>query len=279
MPGAGWKRRAMAWRKHTEAAFAAPFKTMKDAMANGTAKPCFCVRTLQNAEANGELESEERHIQAASGNMFSVLETFMLAMLLHPEVQQLAQAELDRVLGSGRLPTFADQESLPYLSAVMTECLRWGAIVPLALPHVLTENDEYHGYFLPKGTIVIASSFHVLHDEEVYPEPSAFKPERFLKDGEIDPSARNPVMVASFGYGRRVCPGRSLAEQFTWLMAACILATFDISKAVDRDGNVIEPSGRYIMGLARRHEAFECQIKPRSSEVRDFIKNSVASEQ
>jgi len=43
----------------------------------------------------------------------------------------------------------------------------------------------------------------MLHDEEVYPDPSTFKPERFLtKDGKIDPNVRDPTDIA-FGFGRR----------------------------------------------------------------------------
>ena len=42
----------------------------------------------------------------------------------------------------------------------------------------------------------------MLYDEDEYPDPSAFKPERFMKDGQLDPSIRDPAMMA-FGFGRR----------------------------------------------------------------------------
>ena len=45
-------------------------------------------------------------------------------MLLFPEVQRAAHAELDRVLGIGRLPEIEDERSLPYVKAVMLEVLR-----------------------------------------------------------------------------------------------------------------------------------------------------------
>ena len=48
----------------------------------------------------------------------------------HPEIQEKAHAELDRVLG-GRLPTFADRDNLPYITAVFEESLRWACPVPL----------------------------------------------------------------------------------------------------------------------------------------------------
>ena len=59
-------------------------------------------------------------------------------MVLHPEVQAKAQAELDSVLGSApgaaaptRMPGFSDRERLPYVNAVVKEVLRWNPAVPL----------------------------------------------------------------------------------------------------------------------------------------------------
>ena len=59
-------------------------------------------------------------------------------MLLHPEVQQRAQEELDLVIGNDRLPSIRDRESLPYMEAVFLECLRWHPIAPLGsvLPRI-----------------------------------------------------------------------------------------------------------------------------------------------
>lgn len=50
---------------------------------------------------------------------------FFLAMLLHPEVQEKAQEEIKRVIGTTRMPTHADRKSLPYVNAVVDETLRW----------------------------------------------------------------------------------------------------------------------------------------------------------
>ena len=46
-------------------------------------------------------------------------------MLVHPEAQKKAHAELDRVVGSGRLPDFSDRESLPYIDCIVQETLRY----------------------------------------------------------------------------------------------------------------------------------------------------------
>ena len=61
----------------------------------------------------------------------SALCSFFLAMLLYPDVQKKAQAELDRVVGNDRLPNFNDRERLPYIDALVKETLRWNPVVPL----------------------------------------------------------------------------------------------------------------------------------------------------
>ena len=80
---------------------------------------------------------------------------FILAMTLWPDIQARAQAELDAVVGHERLPTFADQDSLPYVSALVKECLRWRVVAPLGMPHASTEDFEFRGYVIPRGTLLI----------------------------------------------------------------------------------------------------------------------------
>ncbi|KAF8891875.1 cytochrome P450, partial [Infundibulicybe gibba] len=156
----------------------------------------------------------------------------MLAMLHYPEVQSRAQAELDNVIGTSRLPDFGDKTSLPYLNAVLSEALRWYPITPMAIPHYTTQCDVYNGYFIPEGTTVLGNVWAILHDETIYPEPFKFNPERFLGD-EKPP---DPAEIGAFGFGRRICPGRHLAINSVWLAIAYILATFDLKRALDANG-------------------------------------------
>jgi cytochrome P450 len=53
-------------------------------------------------------------------------------MTLYPRVMAKAQHELDSVIGTGRLPTFSDRPSLPYVEALFTELLRWHNPTPLS---------------------------------------------------------------------------------------------------------------------------------------------------
>ncbi len=82
-------------------------------------------------------------------------------MASYPEVQRKAQAELETVIGPHRLPGFSDRDSLPYVNALMKELLRWRSVVPIGVPHCSLEDDEYRGYFIPKGSVVIANIWYV----------------------------------------------------------------------------------------------------------------------
>ena len=81
--------------------------------------------------------------------------SFLLAMTMYPEVQRKIQAELDSVVGTDRLPTFADRDELPYLATTMKEIIRWGPTTPLGAPHCVEQDDVHDGYFIPKGSIIM----------------------------------------------------------------------------------------------------------------------------
>lgn len=85
--------------------------------------------------------------------------TFILAMSKHPDIQAKAQLELDTVLGPHNIPTFADKDSLPYLNAVVKECLRWEPLAPIAAPHLSVADDTYKGYYIPDGTLAIPNTW------------------------------------------------------------------------------------------------------------------------
>lgn len=83
-------------------------------------------------------------------------------MVLNPLVQMKAQAELDVVVGRSRLPNFGDRPSLPYIEAIVKELVRWHVVAPIGVPHASIYDDEYEGYFIPKGSVVIYNSWYVI---------------------------------------------------------------------------------------------------------------------
>ena len=77
-----------------------------------------------------------------------------------------------------------------------------------------------------------------MHDPDTFERPDDFLPERYLKNGRIDPSVPDGDL-ASFGFGRRICPGRHFSLDLLFVYAASILATFDIVPPKDEDGNPV----------------------------------------
>jgi len=88
----------------------------------------------------------------------------------------------------------------------------------------------------------------ITRNEELYPKPENFDPERFI--GKMDSEAAHQV-DATFGFGRRVCPGKAFAEANVWLLMANIVATMNIEKSVDEKGQPITPNPEYIGSFVR----------------------------
>lgn len=94
-------------------------------------------------------------LEAGSDTTASVLYGFIQALLVWPEVQKKAQAEVDRVVGPNRLPTMEDYPDLLYIRCCVKEALRWMPTVILGVPHAALQDDTYEGYRIPKGASVI----------------------------------------------------------------------------------------------------------------------------
>jgi len=191
-------------------------------------------------------------------------------MTLNPEVMQKAQKELDAVIGNDRLPTFADRTNLPYIERIVQETFRWNPALPLNIPHKTIEDDVYRGYFIPKGSLVISNTYAMNHDESIYSLPGSFNPDRYIPKEEG--GREEPFPVGGFGFGRRVCPGQYLAVASVWIVITTILATIEISKEEDEDGNEITPVGKMSTGLTSHPAPFPCVLKPRSDKVIALLK-------
>ncbi|KAF9463408.1 cytochrome P450 [Collybia nuda] len=280
MPFAGFKRKAKGWRKLAMMVADMPFEATKQSVENGTAVLSITAYGLEQSKTSQDPIFESSIIRDTAGALYiagadttvSIIGSCILGLLTNPGVLKKAQQEIDLVLGVGRLPGFDDQESLPYVTAVVKESLRWRDVAPIGFPHSIDVEDVYNGYRIPAGSIVIANLWAMLHDETIYPEPFKFNPDRFIKDGKLDPAVRDPEQVA-FGFGRRRCPGRHMALSSIWIAIASIIASFDITKAIDEDGNVVEPTHEYSHELLCIPLPFKCSMKPRSREIERLLRS------
>ncbi|KAF8073623.1 cytochrome P450 [Lyophyllum atratum] len=252
-----------------------PVECVTEEMAKGDAKPSFLATQLEALQREGRQNPATiEQIKAAAGVLYiagaettsSTLAFFFLAMVLYPECQTKAQEEIDAVVGRDRLPEFHDREQLPYVECLLQETLRWNHAVPLGVPHRSLEDDVYDGMFIPKGSIIIANTRGMSLDENVYADASAFEPTRFLPS----PLGRGePYPVGPFGFGRRACPGRHVANDSLWIAIVTILSAMHISKEFGDDGKEIVPDETPVAaGITRscassfHHESVKANADP-----------------
>ncbi|KAJ3553127.1 hypothetical protein NM688_g3783 [Phlebia brevispora] len=283
LPGMGFKRYADIYSQYVIAMNEVPYKAVKKALAKGEASPSMLTMLLDRLDEKENKEELENIYRDSAGTAYtggadttvSALGTFYLSMLLHPDKQAKAQEELDRVVGRDRLPEFSDEPQLPYVTACVKESMRWQQVTPLAVPHRLSQDDEYQGYTFPAGTLIIGNAWAILHDEKRYPQADKYLPERFLKeDGQLNPDTPDPL-EAAFGFGRRICPGRAMAMADVWYTAVAILHAFKINKTLDASGNPITPEATYTPGLLSYPEPFKAVFKPRFEGVDKMIRTAI----
>ncbi|KAF8587788.1 cytochrome P450 [Ramaria rubella] len=271
LPGAGFQKKLKIWKVTFTNLVDLPFYSVKRTLVSREGpptEPSIIARMFAEYSRDGSVPSrEEEDIMRATGAVAYgagsdttniALTWFVMAMVLYPEVQRKAQAELDNVLGTDRLPSFEDEERLPYINALCKEIQRWNPVAPLSIPHATSQDDVYKGYWIPGGSVVIPNTWAMLHDERIFgPRPAEFEPERFLRPGARDPNV-------AFGHGRRMCPGRYMATSSIFITVASILKVFNITHAKDDVGNVIPVEPICTDGIVTHPERFCCAITPRS---------------
>ncbi|GKZ73713.1 hypothetical protein AnigIFM50267_010649 [Aspergillus niger] len=169
--------------------------------------------------------------QAGFEATLTILRLVIKTVVLHPHCLREAQQELDRVVGPDRLPSFGDIPQLSYINAILNEAMRWQTPIPFAIPRTTTQDDEYKGYHIPSGTVIIPNVWAMMLNPEVFPDQDKFKPERWIENPNLDHSP--------FGFGRRICPGRHLGWDSVFILTARLLWAYNITHSY-KDGKRIE---------------------------------------
>ncbi|KAF8792479.1 Cytochrome P450 18a1 like protein [Argiope bruennichi] len=178
---------------------------------------------------------------AGSETVRVTVDWLLLVCAAFPLVQKRIQAEIDEVVGQERFPTWQDRLNMPFTEASIAELMRWRSIIPLNLMRYTLEDTEIKGYFIPKHTNVLAVLWAVDHDTRLWGnDADEYTPERFLReDGR---KFVKPDFAIPFSYGKRACPGKSLAEIEVFLYLVAILQKFDVQalpgQKIDLDGEL-----------------------------------------
>ncbi|KAF9522725.1 cytochrome P450 [Crepidotus variabilis] len=275
-PGTSFKRFARETKVYTDQMLNGPIEKVQQLMGMEGVRPCIAADMLENLRSEKELEDIKcvcaTSYAGGADTSVSSVSTFFYAMVNFYDVQKKAQDEIDRVIGSERLPDFQDRSSLPYCEALLRETLRWRPILPLGVAHTASKEDIFQGYYIPKGTTLMPNIWGMTRDTSRYDDPEAFNPSRFFdKNGSLN----NDNVDYVFGFGRRICPGRHLASATVWLSIVTVLATFDIRKKKDGLGKDIPVDGGYTKAILIHPLPFECSLSPRSKTAEALIRDAV----
>uniref|UniRef100_A0AC35ET93 Cytochrome P450 n=1 Tax=Panagrolaimus sp. PS1159 TaxID=55785 RepID=A0AC35ET93_9BILA len=166
----------------------------------------------------------------------NTLSWMVIYLMLNPEVQKKVHAELDEVIASDRFVTVEDKTKLNYINAVIAETQRFCNLVPLNVNHRVVKDVEIKGYRIPANTTILHQISSVLFDERYFPEPTKFKPERFLdSDGRFS----QPSSLMPFGVGKRSCLGEGLAKLELYLFTANIFNHFEMTVIPSNPPNTV----------------------------------------
>lgn len=157
---------------------------------------------------NGELMSNAHVVLFAGHDTTSTAMQWMSYELArHPEIQEKMREEIKRELGN-EMPLYDDTKKLAYMRQVINENLRLHPPVAFVMKKHDDDFELSGGYTVPAKTVIVADIYNVHHDADVWPEPKAFKPERFEQ-------LPQPCTFMPFSVGNRSCIGAnfSLAEQ------------------------------------------------------------------
>ncbi|KAH9983998.1 cytochrome P450 [Russula vinacea] len=275
---AKWKRDAESWYKQDTALFESLLRMVEVNVAKGDDYQSVTATLIREVEKNKLSQIERAWI---GGTMYvggadttsAMMGWWMLAMLAYPETQARAHAELDAIVGRARLPTFADYPHLPYIRAMVKEALRWRPVAPLGVPHQSTEDDWYEGMFIPKGTFCLTNVWHMNRDPEIFGKNTEhFDPARYLDASGDLASGVSDIKEQghfSYGFGRRNCVGRHMADDSLFINIAVMLWATKIERKKDGSGRFLplDLDGWVDVGVVVRPVPFEFEITPRFSEA------------
>uniref|UniRef100_A0A7E4W476 CYtochrome P450 family n=1 Tax=Panagrellus redivivus TaxID=6233 RepID=A0A7E4W476_PANRE len=176
-------------------------------------------------------------------------------LINHPEVQEKLQAELGTIVSPDQLVTNDQRNRTPYLNAVIAELQRLSNVIETNAIHRTTKDTIVHGYKIPEGTAIISHISSILYDERYFPEPYAFKPERFIDENGA--FKQHPALIP-FGVGKRSCLGEALAKMELYLVIANMFNRYKFSADPEKP----VPLTRIMSGTINA-APYNCRIEKR----------------
>jgi len=142
-------------------------------------------------------------------------------LALRRDIQDKAYSAIGESYGSQTWGPIEDDHGVPYMDALVKECLRSFCVLRLSLPRAAWKDIQYGEFFIPKGTTVFLNAWGCNHDERVYgSDADLFRPERFIDDPDLP--------HAAYGFGTRMCAGVHLANKQLHVLLLRLIWSFRI---------------------------------------------------
>ncbi|PLB49844.1 putative cytochrome P450 oxidoreductase [Aspergillus steynii IBT 23096] len=224
-------------------------------------------RWMAMHEADPEKLSTRDLIVHLSTNVFAGSDTTAVALrailyylICHPDAMTKAQTEIDRADQAGQLSDpISYQESvqyLPYFGAVMKEAMRLHPSIGMTMERRVPDEGVYlAGTYIPGGTTVGINPWVVQRDPDAFPQPDAFRPERWL-DSSPEKLQEMEKAFFNFGAGSRSCVGKAISLMEMHKIVPQLLRSFDFYLHKGKPWKV-----RNVWFL--QQEDFICDIVPR----------------
>ncbi|EGO26305.1 hypothetical protein SERLADRAFT_367896 [Serpula lacrymans var. lacrymans S7.9] len=265
-------------RKDFLEVYGAMINLVKHRMESGENVPDCLVKSLLEYQEDEKLSWTDMCLLTtafATGGSHSTsgtIQWFLAFMPSHPEIQAKAHEELDRVIGRDQWPTPEDEMRLPYVRAIIKEVLRCHSPFWMATPHCSDNDFVYRGMFIPANTVMMLNCYSLHHNEERYPDPFKFNPDRFMGDDySSTESSKLPNAMDrdhwAFGAGRRICPGMPVAEKEIFLAISRLLWAFTIQSVPGEPISLDEYEGN----SGRTPLPFRIRLSPRHDNVRSVL--------
>ena len=196
-------------------------------------------------------------LSASSDTTANSTEFTVLYLLRNPHVLAKFRAELDRVVGFDRAPTYEDYKVMPYAKALLLEVLRHCNILPI-VGRGSSCDTTVAGCFVPKDVLVGINVAGINKDPELWGDPANFRPERFLD--ESGQNIINEEKLLVFGAGRHACLGETMAKVMWFKFVASLIQRYDLKRSPARPALSTKTTG----GLTSAPTTFYAMVTPRS---------------
>ena len=262
MPFSSKAKKAKDWRERRDVYLEKFDRELREQIEKGTHKPSIQANAILDPESKlskAELSSiSVSIIQGGNDTVSGTLDWSIAFLAQHPEIQNRALAEIRQHYSDDDILCSASGEKkLPYLSALVQECLRYFTVLRLSLPRCTTQEMAYNNRRIRKGSTIWLNAWACNMDPQLWSDPLVFRPERWIENPDAP--------LFTYGLGYRMCAGYNLANREVELFLMRTICCFEILRGEGEDVDVVN-GGENASAGGRSPRKYSVFFRPRDEE-------------